>query len=272
MSASSPSPLSQPEAWNLVSPGYTELLLPEFTKYATDVLARVSLKATDRVLDVATGPGTMALLAAPNVAQVTGIDFAEQMVALAKKHVSERGFTNVALQVGDAQSLPFPDGSFDAAFSMFGLIFFPDRARGLNEIFRVLRPGGTIALTSWVPFAEIPLIQSLFAAIGRHLNTPFGSSGPPPLGSSELIHAELGAAGFVNIEATRTQHTTHAPTMRAYWDAMSRSNAPLVLVRKRLGDGWPAFEAGVVADLENEFGAGPQNLTMPAWISVAKRP
>lgn len=204
--------------------------------------------------------------------RVTGLDFAEQMVQLAKKHVAERRLSNVALQVGDAQALPYPDGVFDAAFSMFGLIFFPDRARGLKEIFRVLRPGGTIALTSWVPFAEVPLIQSLFAAIGRHLNTPFGNSGPPPLGSSELIHTELGAAGFVDIEATRTQHTTHAPTMRAYWETMSRANAPLVLVRKRLGEAWPAFETGVVADLEKEFGVGPQRITMPAWISIAKRP
>jgi ubiquinone/menaquinone biosynthesis C-methylase UbiE len=152
MSAPTPSPLSQPEEWNLVSPGYTDVLLPEFTKYGRNVLERVPLTKSDNVLDVATGPGTMAMLLSPLVRQVTGIDFAEQMLEQARKQVAERGLQNIKFHVGDAQVLPFANESFDAAFSMFGLIFFPDRAKGLSELVRVLRPGGNVALTSWVPF------------------------------------------------------------------------------------------------------------------------
>jgi len=272
MSAPAPSPLSQPEAWNLVSPGYTDVLLPEFTKYGLSVLERVPLTKSNNVLDVATGPGTMAMLLSPLVKQVTGIDFADQMIEQAREQVSKRGINNIDLHVGDAQTLPFADESFDAAFSMFGLIFFPDRNQGLKEMVRVLRPGGKVALTSWVPFKEVPLIQALFAAIGRHLNTPFGSDGPPPLGTSELIHAELGAAGFVTIETVRIEHTSHAPSLQAYWQTMAKANAPLVLLRKRLGEGWPAFETKVFADLEQDFGAGPQSITMPAWLSLAQKP
>lgn len=272
MTSPAPSPLSQPEAWNLVSPGYVEVLLPEFTKYGRDVLARCTPKADAQVLDVASGPGTLSLLLAPLVAQVTGIDFAEQMVTLARKYVSERALTNVDFHVGDAQTLPFPDESFDAAYSMFGLIFFPDRARGLKEIVRVLRPGGTVALTSWVPFREIPVFHSMFAAMGKHLNTPFGGDGPPPLGSIELIEAELGAAGFANIEVTRIQHTSEAPSLKVYWDTMVRANAPLHLLQTKLGAGWDAFESAVFADLVAEFGAGPQSVTAPAWLTVANKP
>ena len=268
---SSPSPLSQPEPWNLVTPGYVDLLLPEFTKYARQALAKVAPSEDAHVLDVATGPGTLALLAAAQVQQVTAIDFAHEMLSAARKHAAGQGLRNIEFHEGDAQTLPFPDDTFDAAFSIFGLIFFPDRVQGLKEVRRVLKPGGKIGLTSWVPFKEVPLIEAVFAAIGRHLSTPFGSDGPPPLGTPELIREELAAAGFANIDVSRIENTVHEPTLHAYWESMVRSTAPLTLLRKRMGEGWAAFEKGVFADLEKQFGPGPVTVTLPAWLTVAHK-
>lgn len=268
---SSPSPLSQPEPWNLVSPGYVDILLPEFTKYARHALSRVAPSESAHVLDVATGPGTFALLAAAQVQQVTGIDFAHDMLTAARKHAAGQGLRNIEFHEGDAQTLPFPDETFDAAFSIFGLIFFPNRVQGLTEIRRVLKPAGKVGLTSWVPFKETPLIEAVFTIIGQHLSTPFGSDGPPPLGTPELIHEEFGAAGFTNIDVTRIENTVHEPTLHSYWESMVRSTAPLTLLRKRMGDGWAAFEKGVFGDLEKRFGAGPVTVTLPAWLTVAHK-
>ncbi|MDX2020076.1 MAG: methyltransferase domain-containing protein [Deltaproteobacteria bacterium] len=269
---SSPSPLSQPEPWNLVSPGYVDILLPEFTKYARKALEQVAPAETAHVLDVATGPGTFALLAAAQVQQVTGIDFAHDMLNAARKHAAEQGLRNVEFHEGDAQTLPFPDNTFDAAFSIFGLIFFPNRIQGLKEMRRVLKPGGKVGLTSWVPFKEVPLIEAVFTVIAQHLSTPFGSDGPPPLGTPELIHEEFSAAGFANVDVKRIENTVHEPSLHAYWESMVRSTAPLTLLRKRLGDGWAAFEQRVFADLQQRFGAGPVSVTMPAWLTVASNP
>ena len=138
------SPLSQSDTWDLVSPGYTEILLPVFTAYAKDALAALALPPEAQILDVATGPGTLPLLAAPKVAQVTAIDFSPAMVKVAREQVKTQGLSNVEVHLEDGQRLPFDNRSFDAAFSLFGLIFFPDRAQGLDELFRVLKPGGTL--------------------------------------------------------------------------------------------------------------------------------
>ena len=270
-SMSSPSPLSQPEPWNLVSPGYVDILLPEFTKYARHALEKVGLDENAHVLDVATGPGTCALLAAALVKQVTAIDFAHDMLNAARKRAAGQGLRNVEFHEGDAQTLPFADNTFDAAFSIFGLIFFPDRIAGLKEMRRVLKPSGKVGLTSWVPFKEVPLIEAVFTVIGQHLSTPFGSDGPPPLGTPELIREEFGAAGFADIDVTRIENTVHESTLHAYWESMVRSTAPLTLLRKRMGDAWGQFEKGVFAELLNRFGAGPVTITMPAWLTVASK-
>jgi SAM-dependent methyltransferase len=79
------------------------------------------------VLDVACGPGTLALRLAHHAAQVHGIDFSESMLAVFRNKIEQTGHRNIALHCGDAQTLPYADATFDAAFSLFGLMFFPGR-------------------------------------------------------------------------------------------------------------------------------------------------
>src|SRR3954469_12046581 len=145
-------PLAEPLAWNLVSKDYAIEVVPQFEKYATDALRAADLRPGARVLDVAAGPGTLTLLAAKTAHSVEAIDFAGDMIALLQRRAQDAGLRNVHARVGDAQSLPYDSGSFDAAFSMFGLIFFPDRNQGLTEMKRVLAPGGVALVSSWRPF------------------------------------------------------------------------------------------------------------------------
>ena len=120
-------PLSTVEPWDLVTDGYVQELIPVFQKWTRDSLKQVPLKSTDAVIDIACGPGTVSLLVAPMVNNVTALDFSEEMINALRGQIDRSGITNIDARNCDCQALPFEDEQFDAAFSQFGLMFFPDR-------------------------------------------------------------------------------------------------------------------------------------------------
>jgi SAM-dependent methyltransferase len=113
----------------------------------TTLLALVDPQPGESLLDVGTGSGGLALLAArTREARVTGIDTAEDGIDRARARAAEEGL-DVRFDVGDAQSLPYADGDFDIVVSTFGIIFAPDPLRAARELARVCRPGGRLGLT-----------------------------------------------------------------------------------------------------------------------------
>src|SRR3954469_11684124 len=126
--------LGTAEPWELVAPAYDAELVPYFTLYARDALARIAPPRGARIADVAAGPGTLSLLAAAGGARVSAIDISPRMVEALRARAAAAGLAAaVDARVGDGQRLPFDSGAYDAAFSMFGLMFFRDRAAGLGE-------------------------------------------------------------------------------------------------------------------------------------------
>lgn len=108
------------------------------------------------VLDLATGPGepalTLAALVGPE-GKIFGVDPIPEMVAAARRAAEHLGVTNTQFEVAFADHLPFPDNTFDAAVSRFGVMFFPSPLDAIREMLRVLKPGGKLALAVW-HFAE----------------------------------------------------------------------------------------------------------------------
>jgi SAM-dependent methyltransferase len=121
---------------------------------AAIALDAAGVVAGDRVLDVACGTGNAALAAAGRGAAVVGVDAAAGLVELAARR-AQGADGDVRFLVGDALDLPVEDASFDAVVSVFGIIFAPDPDRAAAEVLRAARPGGRIALTSWVPAGPI---------------------------------------------------------------------------------------------------------------------
>ncbi|HEX7454186.1 MAG TPA: methyltransferase domain-containing protein, partial [Polyangiaceae bacterium] len=216
-------PLAEPLPWNLVSKDYAIEVVPQFEKFAADALRVAGLRPGARVLDVAAGPGTLTLLAARNANSVDAIDFASDMIALLEQRARDAGASNVTARVGDGQALPYESGSFDAVFSMFGLIFFPDRAQGLSELKRVLRPGGVAVVSSWRPFSEAPLLAAVMAALAEQLpDLPFGKN-KAPMGEVDEVIAEMTAAGFNDVRVEHVAHPTDAPDMASFWGSIERT-------------------------------------------------
>jgi SAM-dependent methyltransferase len=105
----------------------------------------VDPRPDESVLDIGTGSGSLALLAARTGARVTGIDIAEDGIERARARAAEEGL-DVHFDVGDAQSLPYREAEFDAVMSTFGVIFASDHRRAALELARVCRPGGRLGL------------------------------------------------------------------------------------------------------------------------------
>jgi len=134
-----------PDHWDTAAQHYERTAHPFTTKYAEAALARVPLAPGARVLDVAAGTGALALAAAKAGAQVLATDFSPGMVA----RIAAVDLPNVDAKVMDGQALTLPDGDFDAVFSIFGVIMFPNWRKGLSEMARVARPGGYGVVATW---------------------------------------------------------------------------------------------------------------------------
>jgi SAM-dependent methyltransferase len=128
-----------------------------------------------RVLDVATGPGYVAAAAAQRGASVVAVDFSEAMLAEARRHHPAIDF-----RTGDAEALPFPEATFDAAVMSFGLLHLARPDQALAEAHRVLRPGGRLAFTVWDRPEEAVAFGIVLGAVQRHgrMDVPL-PPGPP---------------------------------------------------------------------------------------------
>lgn len=264
------SPLASPEPWDLVSDDYTLELLPMFELYSKDALELAPTHAGAKVLDVAAGPGTLTLMAAEAGRSCSALDFSPKMVANLRRRLNGAQL-GADVRVGDGQALPWGDSEFDAAFSMFGLMFFPDRGKGFKELLRVLKPGKSAVVSSWAPFEGI--FKSVMGAMAEVLpEIPFGS-GKGPLGDADEFAAEMREAGFADVRVIPKTHSLPAESPAAVWASCERTTAPIVLLRRNLGEAkWAEVSPGVRERLERQYGSGPVDITSTALLGVGRKP
>jgi ubiquinone/menaquinone biosynthesis C-methylase UbiE len=117
---------------------------------AERLCSAVELRAGERVLDIACGTGTAALVAARHYCEVTGVDFVAELIERAKLRAQAEGY-DICWQVSDAQNLLFEDDSFDVVLSVYGMQFAPNQQCVATELLRVCKPGGRIGLASPMP-------------------------------------------------------------------------------------------------------------------------
>ena len=121
------------------------------------------------MLDVATGTGNAAIAAAAAGGLVTGLDLTPELFDAARRRAQAGGW-EIEWIAGDAESLPFEDGSFDRVVSVFGAMFAPDHRQTARELVRVCRPGGTIGVCAWTPEGSF----------GRMIRLIMSRTPPPP--------------------------------------------------------------------------------------------
>jgi SAM-dependent methyltransferase len=263
-------PLATPLAWNLVADAYATELVPQFEPFARDALRLAELPPQPRVVDVAAGPGTLALLAAMGGATVSAVDFSAAMIDHLRRRAAEAGLAAVDAQVGDGQALPLASDAYDGAFSMFGLMMFPDREAGFRELRRVLRPGRRAVVSSWAPVQEpfLTVMESLGALLP---NLPFGRDGGP-LSNPNEFSREMSAVGFRDVQIHLVSHRLFAPSTAGLWASLQRTMAPVVLLRHRLGEEqWAQMARQIFTRLQAKLGDGPVETSVAAYLGVGAK-
>lgn len=142
-----------------------------------ELVAAAGIGAGIRVLDVAAGTGNAAIPAAAAGAQVVASDLVPALLAEGAGRAAALG-VDISWQEADAEALPYADGEFDTVMSCIGVMFAPHHRRAADELIRVVRPGGRIAVLSWTPGG---FVGAMFAAMRPFVAPPPPGVSPPPL-------------------------------------------------------------------------------------------
>jgi enediyne biosynthesis protein CalE5 len=201
---------TQRSDWQLAAPGWRrwhDVLEAELGgQVVSKKLVEVAgLKPGDAVLDVATGYGEPALTAARAVrpgGHVVATDIAPDLLAFGRERASLAGLDNVEFRESDAETLEFPDGTFDAVLSRQGLQYLPDVAGTLKRLHSALKGGGRLAAAVWGPLDAVQYALPI-PIILRELSLqapPAGRPGPFALGDTKMLAQLVANAGFGDIE------------------------------------------------------------------------
>jgi ubiquinone/menaquinone biosynthesis C-methylase UbiE len=195
--------------------GHYEQMALELGPVAEHVVSLAHLRRGERVVDLATGTGNAALLAAGAGAIATGVDTAPRLIDVARSRAVAEG-VDASFVVGDIQALPFDDGSFDVALSVFGLIFAADPSRAFDEMIRVLGPAGRALFSVWVPAGPI---NAMVATFGRAVAAATGRRPPHFAWHDADAVAGLASSHRAHLQIHEAQLCITAASPEAYLEA-----------------------------------------------------
>jgi ubiquinone/menaquinone biosynthesis C-methylase UbiE len=263
-------PDQRPLLWDDHVLVYESVFEPFSSAFARDVVRGMNLRQDASILDVGCGSGTAALKLAAQNYTVTAIDASTSMIERVRAR-SEAANVIIDARVMDGQHLEFADATFDAALSVFGVILFPDAVRGLAEVRRVVKRGGTVGIVTWTEPQNYEL-----AALMRQAILAVKPDLPPSKLPAQLryqnsadFRALFRDAGFddVSISASTAQLT--APSAR--WLADRLAFAPgMASMLDGVGNARPAVLDAFVAGLEKTQGTGPIALGGVAFLGIAR--
>jgi SAM-dependent methyltransferase len=211
----------QRKQWNTAATGwrkYSELIDTAAGEVSERLVELAGAESGSRVLDVAAGYGEPALTAARTVGpdgSVVATDISGEMLAYGLERAAAAGLENLEFVESDAASLEFPEGSFDAALSRWGIIFEPNGVSAAGHVRTMLEPGGRFAISSWgepdaVPFLAVPMRTAM-----QRLDVPPpppGTPGPLSRPTADAVGGLLEGGGFQDVEVEET-------TVAFEWDS-----------------------------------------------------
>ena len=200
---------------------------------------QMNLRAGQRVLDVAAGNGNFSLAAARRFADVTSTDFVPALLEKGRIRALADGL-DIDFRTADAEQLPFETATYDAAASIFGVMFTPNHERSAAELLRVVRPGGRIGLANWTPDG---FIGRLFRIIGSHIPNPLPS---PALWGTEAHLQHLFGEEASDISIERRHFNFHYINTEAWLENFKQVYGPVK-------NAFAALDADGQASLQRDF-------------------
>src|SRR6266508_2827117 len=197
------------------------------------MLERTLPQPGERVLELASGPGSVGLAAAPRVApdgEVVISDVVAEMTSIAAARAEASGLENVSTKVLDLERIDEPDESYDVVLCREGLMLVPDPARAAHEIRRVLRPGGRVAIAVWGPRARNPWLGIVFDTVSAQMGAPTPPPGIPhpfSLDDPDKLAGLLSDAGLSEVIVGELPTPYHAASFEEWWERSCSLAGPL---------------------------------------------
>jgi ubiquinone/menaquinone biosynthesis C-methylase UbiE len=251
---------------------YDEVLGPVyFEPYAIETAERVSRLNPFGLLETACGTGRVTVHLRNKIkGNITATDINPQMMAIAKHKLQGKEIT---WQLADATALPFENESFDCIVSQFGVMFYPDKALGMKEAYRILKPGGTFIFTVWGKLEANPMSATGREIVGEY----FKNDIPPSYKTAYSMHDVLEVkdivrkSGFKNItEEVLTKECTcdSAWVMAA---GLVEGNQIVNAIREKDESAIGILKEKVFETLVKRYGDHPCQTTMQAIVFTAKK-
>ena len=268
----------QRQQWNTASTGWRKwsALIDGATSGISERLVELAgIEPGSRVLDVAAGYGEPSLTAARKAGPEGGVvatDISAEMIAFGRERAAAAGLENIEFVESDAASLEFPEGSFDAALSRWGIIFEPDGEAAAARVRNFLKPGGRIAISSWGSPDRVPLVAIPMRTAMQRLQVPPpppGTPGPLSRPTPEALGGLLEAAGFSDVEVEEAEVTIEWQSPEEF-TTFVKETVPLIssMITPHPQDVQDATWAAITEAVQ-EQAADDGTLTLPNLVLLA---
>lgn len=257
------------KGWSEVASGYSSYHAAITAQAADALLDAVSGGPGMDILDVACGPGAIAAAAAARGAKAIGVDFAESMIAEAK-----RRYPDIEFKADDAESLSFDDGTFDAVVCNFAMLHIAEPDKAIAEAFRVLRPGGRYAFTTWQTPDKVQYLGVVTGAVMAHGNLDVDvPAAPPPFRFSDPEEAKrtLTSCGFAAVttgEVTCYAKNTVDELIESLYSGTVRSKA---IAEAQTPEAREKIHAAIAENAKPFTKDGIVTLAMPAIVASGSK-
>ncbi len=203
--------------------GQYERTAEQLTIAAERAIDAAEITAADHVLDLGCGTGNVAIAAARRGARVTGVDPAERLLQTARSRARDENLS-ITFVLGEAGAIPLPDAAVDVVVSVFAVIFAPDAERAASEMLRVVKPGGRLCITSWLPRGAIAEAAKLLYGALPPAKTEDPPRSAPRWGDADFVR-ELFESRGAAVDLTLDALVFEAPSAEA-WFADQEAHHP----------------------------------------------
>ena len=198
--------------YNAASDHYDHPANSFWERFGRRTITRLNLKPGASVLDVCCGSGASAIPAAEAVGpngSVLGVDLAEDLLGLARAKASQHGLKHIEFRTGDLLNLGLPESDFDAVICVFGIFFVPDMQAATRELWRLVRPGGNLAITTWGPRFFEPVNTAFWDSVREVRPDLYKGFNPwDRVCDPESVRSMLAGAG-VKTQEVKLEYGTH---------------------------------------------------------------
>ena len=255
---------------------YDRLLGPMiFAPYAAEMAALVVRRAPRRILEVAAGTGVVTRELARTLPADVSIVATDLNQPMLDRAIADGIARPVEWQRADAMRLPFDDGAFDVVVCQFGAMFFPDKSAAFAEVRRVLRPGGTFALSVWDRIEENDFAATVTSALAqRFLHDPPRFLARTPHGYHDVVRLrrDLAAAGFTaRADVRAVTHRSPASSARIAAVAYCEGTPLRDEIEERASGGLAEATALAADALRRQFGDGAIDGRIQAHVATVER-